>query len=303
MQSPIFYCLRPSLRSRVVRIPIALSSTFRLAVAVTHASIPAAAQPFLAVTSDPSAPRFPVGGAAAPRAAERHADEPRGGARRVLAAVLRVPRGALPAAHVRAARRCDVGGAAPSPPASRCTPTSPRCRSSWWCTTGCSPSTPRASRSPRRRAARRLPRRAVDGERVTWGHRLPAAVEQATALQQLSLQLGNLHPGDQTYQTFVLYNRNPVPVTASVSSARAPQVVVRPVFRALLQNRTSTEAPPTARTSRGGVTPSVLAAAALADAVAVGVRGVPGGGGAAHARRARAPTAYCWSMRTDRTFG
>ena len=77
----------------------------------------------------------------------------------------------------------------------------------------------------------------IDGETINWGTRL-TPVLSATSLLTLNLDMGYLHPGDHRYQTLVLYNRNPVSVSATIRSPNLPYVHFYPIFRAQLSNQT-----------------------------------------------------------------
>lgn len=231
-ESPLFYCLKPSARSNLVAIPLRLQNDFPVPVAVTRVGVAAAAAPFVSV-SDRRAPALPAGNRSVACAA---------GARARFSPLFVL----FQAARYRprmwgCGAPASVGSARCS--ARRCgsTRTSPRCRWTWWSTTGSSRRTSRTTCWPRRRRWERLARRLVDGESINWGTRL-APVLSATSLLSLSLDMGYVHPDDHRYQTVVLYNRNPVSVEATIRSSSLPHVSFYPIFRAQLTNQTASEA-------------------------------------------------------------
>ena len=240
--SPLFYCLKPSIQTRILPIPLRLANHFPVPVAVTRVGIADVAVPYITVSDQWNVTRFAVG-----LEVDSDADEPHGGLHSAAEQSLYVPLrsllcNTLSTAHVSLRTLCECRQRAVF-------------STTLWIHTNLTSipvdiviydgqlSTYVSNNllSSPYSLFESIMDRLIDGESINWGTRL-TPVLSATSLLSLNLDMGYVHPNDHRYQTVVLYNRNPVSVEATIRSSNLPHVSFYPIFRAQLNNQTMSEA-------------------------------------------------------------
>ena len=59
--SPLFYCLKPSVRAKILPIPLRLTNEYPVPIAVTRVGIADSAMPYITVSDQWNSTRFSVG--------------------------------------------------------------------------------------------------------------------------------------------------------------------------------------------------------------------------------------------------